>query len=102
VVGTLARWAGRVRFLVPSTDPDSPAFEPLRYWRGPVWGMMNWMIADGLDWAGEAALAARVRADTIALIDGAGLCECFDATDGAGAGGADFSWTAAIRLLLAG
>jgi glycogen debranching enzyme len=102
VVATLGRWAGRVRFLVPSTDPDSPAFEPLRYWRGPVWGMMNWMIADGLDWAGEAALAARVRADTIAVIDGAGLCEYFDPTDGKGAGGTDFSWTAAIRLLLAG
>ena len=46
----------RVRFLVPSTDPGAPGFEPLRYWRGPVWAMMNWMIADGLDWAGEPRL----------------------------------------------
>jgi len=41
-----------------------------------------------------------VRADTAALIDTAGPWEYFDPTDGKGAGGADFSWTAAIRLLV--
>jgi glycogen debranching enzyme len=98
---TLAGWADSTRFLVPSTDPSAEQFEPLRYWRGPVWAVVNWMIAGGLDWAGQRALAARVRADTIALIDAGGLMEYFDPTTGAGAGGADFSWTAAIRLLLA-
>jgi glycogen debranching enzyme len=98
---TLRRWAGRVCFLVPSTDPESPSFEPLRYWRGPVWPVMNWMIADGLDWCAQPAFAARVRADTAGLIDVAGLMEYFDPMDGKGAGGTDFSWTAAIRLLLA-
>ncbi len=97
---TLRRWAGQVPHLVPSTDPAAPQFEPLRYWRGPIWAVVNWMIADGLDWAGEAALAAQVRADTAGLIDAAGTLEYFDPTNGAGAGGADFSWTAAIRLLL--
>jgi glycogen debranching enzyme len=97
---TLQRWTGSVRFLVPSTDPAHAAFEPLRYWRGPVWAVVNWMIADGLDWAGRPALAAQVRADTAALIDTAGPWEYFDPTDGKGAGGADFSWTAAIRLLV--
>ena len=99
-IATLLHWAERVRFLVPSTDPADAAFEPLRYWRGPVWAVVNWMIADGLDWAGQPALAARVRADTVALIEAAGPWEYFDPTDGKGAGGADFSWTAAIRLLM--
>lgn len=98
---TLTGWAGRVRFLVPSTDPASPCFEPLRYWRGPVWAVMNWMIAEGLEASGQPELAARVRADTVALIDAAGPMEYFDPTDGKGAGGVAFSWTAAIRLLLA-
>jgi len=97
---TLTRWAEKVRFLVPSTDPADAAFEPLRYWRGPIWAVVNWMIADGLDWAGQPKLAARVRADTATLIDTAGPWEYFDATDGKEAGGADFSWTAAIRLLM--
>jgi glycogen debranching enzyme len=74
----------------------------LRYWRGPIWAVVNWMIADGLDWAGHAPLAARVRRDTVGLIANAGFSEYFDPTDGHGIGGADFSWTAAIYLLLTG
>ncbi len=53
--------AGRRRcgISVPSTAPDDPRFEPRRYWRGPVWAVVNWMIAEGLDANGETALAAR-------------------------------------------
>jgi glycogen debranching enzyme len=96
----LETWATQTQFLVPSTDPADPAFEPLRYWRGPVWAVVNWMIANGLDWAGSAALADRVRRDTVRLIAEHGFSEYFDPTDGHGIGGADFSWTAAIYLLL--
>jgi glycogen debranching enzyme len=98
----IEHWATLVPHLVPSTDPGHPAFEPLRYWRGPIWAVVNWMIADGLDWAGHAPLAARVRRDTVGLIANAGFSEYFDPTDGHGIGGADFSWTAAIYLLLTG
>ena len=62
--------------------------------------MMNWMIADGFRGAGDAAMAARLRADTLALIEAAGPSEYFDPVTGEGAGGADFSWTAAIYLML--
>jgi glycogen debranching enzyme len=96
----IEHWATLVPFLVPSTNPADPAFEKLRYWRGPIWSVVNWMIADGLEWGGCAPLAARVRRDTVALIEKAGFSEYFDPTDGHGVGGADFSWTAAIYLLL--
>ena len=96
---TLSRWAARVTRLVPSTDPAFAGFEPRRYWRGPVWAVVNWMIADGFGQAGEADLAARVRSDTVALIEASGLSEYFEPVTGAGIGGADFSWTAAIYLL---
>jgi hypothetical protein len=102
MVAQLERWATRVRFLVPSTDPGHPSFEQLRYWRGPIWAVVNWMIADGLDWAQQPKLAARVRADTVRLIAENGFSEYFDPTDGHGVGGADFSWTAAIYLMLTG
>jgi hypothetical protein len=97
---TLDRWAARVRSLVPSTDPRHVSFEPLRYWRGPVWAVVNWMIAEGFADAGNATMAARIRGDTRQLIDAGGLPENFDPTDGKGVGVADFSWTAAIWLLL--
>ena len=97
---TLATWGKAVRFLVPSTDPGHALFEPLRYWRGPVWAVVNWMIADGLRNNGQDALARRVEADTRALIAAQGFSEYFDPTTGQGIGGATFSWTAAIALLL--
>jgi glycogen debranching enzyme len=102
MVAQIEHWATLTPHMVPSCDPSHPAFEPLRYWRGPIWAVVNWMIADGSDWAGHPALAARIRQDTVGLIAKAGFSEYFDPTDGHGVGGADFSWTAAIYLLLTG
>jgi glycogen debranching enzyme len=101
LAATLARWLRQVRYAVPSTDPAEPGFEPLRYWRGPIWAIVNWMIAEGFAAGGEAAMAERIRNDTRTLIGTAGFAEYFDPLTGAGAGGASFSWTAAIGLLLA-
>jgi hypothetical protein len=86
--------------LVPSTDPAEPAFESQRYWRGPVWAVVNWMIARGLREAGEAEAGKLVETDTRRLIGDAGFSEYFDPTNGDGIGGKTFSWTAAIDLLL--
>ena len=97
---TLSAWAQLVAWLVPSTDPSDPAFEPVRYWRGPVWSVVNWMIADGLAAAGQSAMAARILDGTRALTEASGLSEYFDPVTGRGVGGADFSWTSAIYLML--
>ena len=32
----------------PSVAADDPSFDPARYWRGPVWPMINWVIHLGL------------------------------------------------------
>ncbi len=96
----LRAWAEAVRWLVPSIAPDSPSFEPQRYWRGPVWPCMNWMLADGFGAAGETATARLLAEAMGALIRASGFYEYFDPCDGAGLGGTDFSWTAAVALLL--
>ena len=83
---------------MPSWDPNHQAFESQRYWRGPVWAIMNHMVIDGLENAGLFELAARVRNDTINLINEHGMAEYFDPRNGDGLGGMDFSWTAAVYL----
>jgi len=100
MAATLARWRNHAHWLVPSTDPADPRFEPKRYWRGPVWAVVNWMIAEGFAESGDPALAALLRRQTRQLIDAGGFAEYFDPITGAGLGGASFSWTAAISLLL--
>ncbi|WP_299816079.1 trehalase family glycosidase [uncultured Roseibium sp.] len=92
------RIASKVRFLMPSYDPDHASYEPLRYWRGPVWAMINYMIARGFAEAGDTMRAERLRADTASLIETGGFAEYFSPETGAGAGGGTFSWTSAIWL----
>ena len=36
------------QYGMPSWDPEHPDFESRRYWRGPVWAIMNHMITTGL------------------------------------------------------
>jgi hypothetical protein len=95
LVDHLGRWGQGLRLLA-SCDPDSPAFDPGRFWRGPVWVNVNWMVAEGLREHGEGDLAERVALETRSLIEGAGMREHFHASTGAGLGATDFSWTAAL------
>jgi len=99
---TLSGIGEMVRFLVPSHDPRDPRFDLRRYWRGPVWLVCNYLIADGLRRAGEADLAARIRRDSLALIETGGFSEYYDPATGAALGGDRFSWTAAMVLEFTG
>ncbi len=94
----IERWGQHVRYLVPSLCPSDPRFDPKRYWRGPVWAIINRMIAQGLEHYGEAALAARIREQTAELMWQSGFSEYYDPTDGGACGGSNFSWTAAMAL----
>ena len=74
------------------------AFEPHRYWRGPVWAVVNWLVARGLAAYGFADLERRLRDDTLDLVGRSGLYEYYDPVDGTGGGGDAFTWTAAVVL----
>ena len=89
--------------LVPSFDPDHEAFNPKRYWEGPVWPPLNWLIYRGLkSYAPE--LAQQVRTDFIELVQQYGFHEYFNphlelpAGESAGYGANHFTWTASVIL----
>ena len=90
--------------LCASTAVNEPTYDPVKYWRGPVWINLNWMLHHGLRRAGLDDLAARVRADTLHLLGDIGLHEYFDARppaaggEGRGLGAPRFSWSAALAL----
>ncbi len=95
---TFDRVTNAVKFSVPSHDPNSAKFEPLRYWRGPIWGVVNMMIGMGLSQMGHNKQAKKVHSDTVTLISKSGFTEYFDPIEGNPAGGKNFTWTAAIWL----
>ena len=77
------------RWRVPSTSPNDPAFDSRRYWRGPVWINVNWLLADALP---------DLASHTLALIEHGGIFEYFEPETGEGLGGEEFTWTAALAL----
>jgi hypothetical protein len=86
------------RFIVPSHDPLDPRFDAQRYWRGPVWLVVNYMIADGLRRAGETGAADAITASSLRLIGESGFAEYYDPHTGMPLGGGRFTWTAAMVL----
>ena len=94
-IDRLSRSAG---YLVPSHDPTDPRFDPKRYWRGPVWLIVNYMIADGLAAAGQGAMARRITEHSLRLIEESGFAEYYDPMTAEPCGGGSFTWTAAMVI----
>lgn len=96
----LVRWLDAAGGALPSVPPFANAFDAKRYWRGPIWGIVNWLLIDGLERNGMPDLATRVASAVIGLIEREGFVEYFDPLTGDGCGGGDFSSTAAVYLHL--
>jgi hypothetical protein len=98
VARTVERQASEARFIVPSHDPSDPRFEAKRYWRGPAWLVMNYMIADGLRREGEDEVADHIVQSSLELITQSGFAEYYDPFTGEPCGGGRFTWTAAMVI----
>jgi glycogen debranching enzyme len=92
--------AGELHHWVTTTARTEPTWEPRRYWRGPVWIIMNWFLIEGLQRYGYDDLAQVIRQDTLGLIESTGFREYYDPRDGSGCGSGDFSWSAALAFEL--
>ncbi|MFK7993951.1 MAG: amylo-alpha-1,6-glucosidase [Granulosicoccus sp.] len=88
----------QVNYLVPSHDPADSHYDAKRYWRGPSWLIVNYMIADGLRIAGHTELAQRIETASIELINQSGFAEYYDPETGDPCGGSTFTWTAAMVM----
>ncbi len=88
----------RVKYLIPSHDPDAPGYNGKRYWRGPLWLIVNYMIADGLLRDGHGDIAGRITRDSVNLIQVGGFSEYYDPMTGEPCGGPNFTWTAAMVI----
>jgi len=85
-------------FPVPSVPLDTNWFNPVRYWQGPSWVNINWLIIDGLKRYGFDDHAAALRDSTLEMVSRSGFFEYFNPLTGAGLGAVNFSWTAALTI----
>ncbi|WP_255947095.1 MGH1-like glycoside hydrolase domain-containing protein [Streptomyces odontomachi] len=84
--------------LVPSYDLLGAAYDGSRYWRGPAWFNINWMLERGLRQYGAQGSADALAAAMLTASAASGFAEYVDARTGAAHGSAGFSWTAAVTL----
>jgi glycogen debranching enzyme len=85
-------------FSVPNFNVENAQFDRQKYWRGPVWININWLLMHGLRRYGFHEKAESVRQDIIELVRRFGFYEYFDPFEGTGYGSNSFSWTAALFL----
>jgi glycogen debranching enzyme len=98
MVNLVDDWLDATKVGLSSTHPSSPRYEAQRYWRGPVWLHINWMIALGAEDYGYRELARRLQNSARDCVTSSGFWEYFDADTGDGCGGDNFTWTAAVAL----
>ncbi len=86
---------------VPSVPRNVRGFNPERYWQGPTWINMNWLIIDGLRRNGFEIEADFLTKKTLELVEKSGVWEYYNPLNGKGLGSSNFTWTAALALDLA-
>lgn len=102
LIAALSRLTTNATYLLPSLEAGSREYDHRRYWRGPIWLVVSYMVAQGLVEQGHTDWAERIRADSARLIAKSGFYESFSPETGEGSGGPDFSWTAAMWLAWCG
>ncbi len=85
-------------FPLPSTAVGSKWFQPMRYWQGPTWMNINWMVIDGLKRYGFHEHASALTDLSLELVEKSGFAEYFDPITGEPLGTDNFSWTAALAI----
>jgi len=85
-------------FGVASHWPKDPRFDGKRYWRGPSWLIVNYLLIKGLRESEEHDLAQQIVAASLRCIEHAGCSEYYHPVTGEALGGGTFTWTAAMVL----
>lgn len=89
---------GEECYAVPSYDRRAPGYSPRKYWRGPIWMNINWILYRGTRLYGFDEYARWIRQSMLELTSRHGFYEYYDPDKGGGHGTPNFSWTAALVL----
>ncbi len=87
-----------LKFPLPSVPAHSKYFNPIKYWQGPSWININWLIIDGLKRYGYESEAQELKNRTLKLIEKSSFYEYFNPKNGEPEGAEGFSWTPALLI----
>jgi hypothetical protein len=93
---------GKSSFAVPSYDRYDSDYSPAKYWRGPIWINLNWLLFQGLSRYGYNRYSGFIKRSIIELCRRSEFHEYYNPDKGQGYGTAQFSWTAALLIDILG
>ncbi|MGK7368609.1 MAG: amylo-alpha-1,6-glucosidase [Candidatus Halalkalibacterium sp. M3_1C_030] len=93
---------GKSAFAVPGYDRNEPEFSPQRYWRGPIWINLNWLLFHGLSKYGYNRYNRFIKRSVIELCKRSGFYEYYNPDDGRGYGASQFAWSSALLIDILG
>ncbi|MDP8958929.1 MAG: glycoside hydrolase, partial [Actinomycetota bacterium] len=85
-------------WAVTSVSKASPYFDPQRYWCGPVWVHVNWLLIRGLQRYRMEAEAEELRRLTLELVERSGFSEYYHPGTRAPLGSGSFCWSASLTI----
>ena len=85
-------------YKISSLDRSENVFDPINYWRGPMWINLSWLIYNGLQNNGYYDLADKIKNTCLNQIETHGFYEYFNSVEDNGCGDNYFSWTASIYI----
>jgi hypothetical protein len=91
-------------FNISSLDRKNIKFDPINYWRGPMWINLSWLILSGVKKL-DINLYNEIKKNCIKKINDIGYYEYFNSEDtqnnlSSGIGDNSFSWTAALMICM--
>ncbi|MBT3785513.1 hypothetical protein HOF92_11090 [bacterium] len=84
---------------IPSTAFDAKEFDPVCYWRGPVWINFHYLIAQGLRRYGFLELSRKIARFSEDLVSQSGYREYYHPYTKEGLGAPDFSWSTLAHII---
>ncbi len=99
IIRNYYNYIDNVKYLVPSCSINNNKFNNKKYWKGPIWAIINLFLLIGFNKIDEKIYKS-IFINTKNLIEDNDFYEYFDPITGKGCGGKDFSWTASVYLIL--
>lgn len=83
---------------LPSYDRRKSDYDAKKYWRGPIWINLNWMLYRALARYGHNKYDDFIKQSIVYLARVSGFYEHYDPDNGNGYGADNFAWSAALFL----